>query len=291
VGTTTFGTPVLVNASYMASDLKLSLGMLAPHSYAGFSGGGKIVLPGLSSWETVLANHKPANAKLSGLTGQVAGNTRREEIDEAARLTGLEFSINVVSNEQGETAGLFAGEVSAAFAAGAQFASQVYATDLPVGADVGVFNAFPKDTEMLQALNALAPWNPVAGKGADVVRPGGTIVVITAASEGHGWLGLINPGAPLHQRRDQHPVYREMLASRALYFLSPNLGPADLLDHYPPEVKVVPDWPSLSAELQRRHPEPSTVAFFPSGPLQISQDDLKLVSAQPTGQAESHTGR
>jgi nickel-dependent lactate racemase len=279
VGTTQFGTPVLINAAFAAADLKISLGMLAPHAYAGFSGGGKIVLPGLSSWETVLSNHKPANKKLSGHTGQVRGNTRREEIDEAARLAGLEFSLNVVCNEQGETAGLFCGNVTASFQSAAEFAAEVYATDLPVGADIGVFNAFPKDTELLQALNALAPWNPVAGGQKDVVRPGGTIVVLTAASEGHGWLGLINPGAPLHQRRDEHPVYKQMLATRALYFLSPNLGQADLQDHYPPEVKVMPDWTSLLAKLQERHPGPSSVAFFPCGPLQISRQDLKLAES------------
>ena len=59
-------------------------------SYAGFSAGGKIVLPGLASWETVLANHKPASRVLSGAVAQVEGNTRREEIDEAARLAGLD---------------------------------------------------------------------------------------------------------------------------------------------------------------------------------------------------------
>jgi nickel-dependent lactate racemase len=278
VGVTRFGTPVMINAMFAAADLKLSIGMLAPHSYAGFSGGGKIVLPGLAGWETVLANHKPANKKLSGYVGQVRGNTRREEIDEAAGLAGLDFSINVVTNEQGETAGLFCGNVNAAFQAGAQFASEVYATELPVGADIGIFNAFPKDTELLQALNALTPWNPVAGTQ-DVVREGGTIVVITAASEGHGWLGLINPGGPLHQRRDLHPLYKQMLATRALFFLSPNLGQPDLLDHYPPEVKVLATWPQLLERLVARHPGPTRVAFFPSGPLQISKADLNLAQA------------
>ena len=275
VGTTQYGTPVHVNAQFVAADLKLSLGLMAPHSYAGFSAGGKIVLPGLASWETVLANHKPANKVMSGQVGQVTGNTRREEIDEAARLAGLEFSINVVSNEQGETAALVCGAVTASWLAAAQLAAQLYATAVPVGADIAVFNAFPKDTELLQALNSLNPWNPGAGHK-DVVREGGTIVVLTAASEGHGWLGLINPGGPLHQRRDQHPVYRQMLANRALYFLSPNLSPANLLDHYPPEVKVVPDWDSLLPLLRQRHPGPASVAFFPCGPLQIHPDDLRL---------------
>lgn len=275
VGTTSFGTPVHINAQFAAADLKLSLGLMAPHSYAGFSAGGKIVLPGLASWETVLANHKPANKVMSGQVGQVVGNTRREEIDEAARLAGLEFSINVVSNEQGETAELVCGEVTGAWQAAARLAAGIYATEVPVGADIAVFNAFPKDTEMLQALNSLNPWNPGAGHK-DVVREGGTIVVLTAASEGHGWLGLINPGGPLHQRRDLHPVYRQMLADRALYFLSPNLSQAMLLDHYPPEVKVAPDWERLLPLLRQRHPGPASVAFFPCGPLQIHPDDLRL---------------
>jgi nickel-dependent lactate racemase len=275
VGSTQYGTPVHINAQFAAADLKVSLGLVAPHSYAGFSAGGKIVLPGLAGWETVLANHKPANRILSGQVGQVAGNTRREEIDEAARLAGLEFSINVVSNEQGETAELVCGEVTQAWQAAARRAAEIYATDVPVGADIAVFNAFPKDTELLQALNSLNPWNPGAGHK-DVVREGGTIVVLTAASEGHGWLGLINPGGPLHQRRDEHPVYRQMLQNRTLYFLSPNLSQATLQDHYPPQVRVAPDWATLAGWLRERHPGPASVAFFPCGPLQIHPDDLRL---------------
>jgi len=282
VGVTSYGTPVRINANFAAADLKLSIGLVAPHSYAGFSAGGKIVLPGLASWDTVLANHKPASKILSGQVGQVQGNTRRAEIDEAARLAGLAFSINLVSNEQGETADLYCGEVSAAWRAATTAAAQAYATDVPIGADIGVFNAFPKDTEFMQALNSLTPWNPGAGQK-DVVREGGTIVVITAASEGHGWLGLINPGAPLHERRDRHPVYRQMLANRVLYFLSPNLGQPDLQDHYPPEVQVVPTWEALLPRLQARHPGAATVAFLPCAPLQIRLEDLHLAEAPVTG--------
>ena len=268
VGTTSFGTPVLINATFAAADLKIGIGLLAPHAYAGFSGGGKIVMPGLAGWESVLTNHKPASQVLSGQVGLVEGNTRRQEIDEAARIAGLKFSLNAVSNEAGETAGLFGGEVTEAWRAAARFAAEVYATEVPMGVDIGIFNAFPKDTELLQALNSLTPWNPEAGRR-DVVRDGGTIVIITAASEGHGWLGLNNPGAPLHRRRDRHPIYRQMLANRALYFLSPNLSQADLLDHYPPEVKVVSDWPALRQVLQERHGDSATVAFFPCVPLQL----------------------
>jgi hypothetical protein len=133
----------------------------------------------------------------------------------------------------------------------------------------------------MQALNSLTPWNPGAGHR-DVVREGGTIVVMTAASEGHGWLGLINPGAPLHERRDRHPVYRQMLASRQLYFLSPNLSQADLQDHYPPEVQVVPTWNKLRPLLEARHTTPATVAFFPSAPLQVRLADLRLPPSSPT---------
>ena len=56
VGITRFGTPLLINSAFAAADLKLSIGLIAPHAYAGFSAGGKIVLPGLASRETVLTN-------------------------------------------------------------------------------------------------------------------------------------------------------------------------------------------------------------------------------------------
>ncbi|MCC7165031.1 MAG: DUF2088 domain-containing protein [Anaerolineae bacterium] len=275
VGNTSFGTPILINGQFAAADLKLSLGMLAPHSYAGFSGGGKIVLPGLASWETVLTNHKPASKVLSGQVGQVAGNLRRAEIDEAAKLAGLEFSIITVSNQAGETAGIFCGDVNEAFRVGAEFAANIYATDIPTDADIGIFNAFPKDTELMQALNSLSAWNPGAG-ARDVVRPGGTIVVITYAAEGHGWLGLINPGGPLHHRRDKNPVYQKMLENRELHFMSPNLTQVMLQDHYPPQVRVYPDWTAMRAKLQERHLGGTRVAFFPCGPLQIGVNDLKL---------------
>ena len=277
VGTTSFGTPLLLNATFYAADLKLSVGMVAPHSYAGFSAGGKIILPGLASWETVLSNHKPASKILSGQVAQIQGNTRRAEMNEAARLAGLEFSVNVVSNAKGETAALYCGETQAAWRAAALRAVEIYATDMPTDVDIGVFNAFPKDTELLQALNSLTPWNPGAGHR-DVVRDGGSIVVITAASEGHGWLGLNNPGGPLHQRRDKHPVYAQMLANRRLYFLSPNLARADMLDHYPPEVQLFNEWNDLRAALEARHPTTARAAFFPCAPLQLSRADIKLAN-------------
>ncbi|RIK34640.1 MAG: hypothetical protein DCC52_00030 [Chloroflexi bacterium] len=274
VGVTTYGTPVLINRHFADAALKLSIGLVAPHSYAGFSAGGKIVLPGLASWETVLSNHKPASKILSGQVGQIEGNTRRAEIDEAAKLAGLDYSINLVSNEDGETAWLTCGEVTAAWRAAATRAAEIYATQAPVGADIGIFNAFPKDTELLQALNALTPWNPGAGRR-DIVREGGSIVIITAASEGHGWLGLNNPGAPLHQRRDRHPVYQAMLQNRNLFFFSPNLAPIDLLDHYPPQVRTFAEWEQLRSVLEEYHSQNTAVAFFPCGPLQLCSADLK----------------
>jgi nickel-dependent lactate racemase len=275
VGTTSFGTEVRVNGLWAASDLRIGIGTLAPHGYAGFSGGGKIVLPGLSSWETVLANHKPANNTLSGHVGRIAGNTRRQEIDEAGALAGLAFVVNTVSNAEGRTAELVCGHPVEAFRTAARFARRIYATKLPRDVDVGVFNAFPKDTELLQALNALSAWNPVAGH-ADLVREGGTIVLITAASEGHGWLGLINPGGPLHERRDRHPVYREMLRSRRMFFLSPNLEKPDLLDHYPPEVELFHEWEPLRQQLETLHGSRARVGFLPCGPLQIAAEDLHI---------------
>jgi nickel-dependent lactate racemase len=269
-GTTSYGTPLHINKFFMEADLKIGLGHLSPHPFAGFSGGGKIVLPGLAGIETIELNHKPTNAALSGRIGQVGGNTRRAEMDEAGRMAGLEFVVNAVSNSYGKTAGLFAGEISAVFQAAAGFAGEVYATDVPYGLDIGVFNVFPKDTHLLQALNALNIWSTRDPDRA-IVRKGGAIVITTACNEGPGYHSLSDKGMRLHTRRDKHGTFKDILEGRKLIFFSPNLISADIYDHYPPEVLLFQRWEDVVAELRKHYGGGSSVGVFPSAPLQMDK--------------------
>lgn len=96
LGKTSQGTPVLVNKEVMSCDLKVAVHGIIPHRGAGFGGGSKIVLPGISSIETVTYNHTKISEGLG--KGRVKGNMRRRDMDEAAEMVGIDFAVNQIVN-------------------------------------------------------------------------------------------------------------------------------------------------------------------------------------------------
>lgn len=282
LGKTSFGTPVEVDRLFVEADLKIGIGTLMPHPYAGFSGGGKIVMPGLASIDSVDMNHKPVNVSLQGKIGHIAGNPRREDIEEAARMAGLHFIVNTLSNSLGKTCAVFAGSPREAFAEAAKHALEVYSTNVPYGVDVGIFNAFPRDTWFLLSLNALNVW---ASRDPDkeIVRRGGTIVIINACPEGLGEHGLVGKGMRQHIRRDKHGTFKGPLEGRNVLFFSPNVHPSYVKDHYPEGVLLFNKWDDLFAELKKLHSGAIKVAVFPCGPLQMDRNIIfeeKLIGDQ-----------
>ena len=273
VGVTSWGNPVRLNRWWVEADFRIGIGMLSPHGFAGYSGGSKIVMPGLTDIETIARNHQPAVQGLSGKIGQVKGNTRREEIEEVGRMSGLDFVVNTISTSRGTTAAVFAGAPEAAFQAAAAFAQKVYVTRVAYGNDLAIFNCFPKDTELLQALNCLNIWSSRAPER-QIVKDGGTIVVITAASEGLGHHGLFGPGMRLCVRRDRHGMFGEILRTRRLAFVSPNLNRRDLDELYPPETLLFNTWKATREWLVTQHGDRADVALIPTGPLQIAEEDI-----------------
>ena len=268
IGKTSFGTPVEIDRLFLEADLKIGIGTLMPHPYAGFSGGGKIVMPGLASIDTVDVNHKPVNLSLQGKIGQVAGNSRREDIEEAAGMAGLHFIVNTLSNSLGKTCAVFAGSPKEVFAEAARNALKVYSTNVPYGVDVGVFNTFPRDTWFLLSLNALNVW---ASRDPDkeIVKRGGSIVIINACPEGLGDHGLVGKGMRQHVRRDKHGTFKGPLEGRKLLFFSPNVNPSCVRDHYPEDVILFNKWEDVIAELKGRHGSGTKVVIFPCASLQM----------------------
>jgi nickel-dependent lactate racemase len=276
VGETSYGTPVEINKDYAEADLKIGVGMLSPHGFAGYSGGGKIIMPGLAGFNTVLRNHRPVIKGLSGRTGQVKGNTRRADIEEAARIAGMDWLVNTVSNARAETSAVFAGEPEAVFLTAAEAAQHTYRTEVAYQNDVAIFNAFPKDHELIQALNSLNVWTSQEPERL-IVKPGGTVVFVTAATEGVGVHGLFGPGGALFVRRDKHGLFADILQGREVAFFSPNLYPPDLIDIYPPSVQLFREWPPLLEWLAARHPGRAAAAVFPTGPLQLAAEDIEAL--------------
>ena len=271
LGDTSSGTPVYIDNLYLQADLKIGIGTLMPHPYAGFSGGGKIVLPGLAGIESIDVNHKPVNKSLQGKIGQVENNSRRADIEEAANMAGLDFIVNTISNSLGDTASIYSGNPVDVFNTASKKAVEVYSTNVPYNMDVGIFNAFPRDTWFLLALNSLNVWGS-RDSDKEIVRKGGTIVVITSASEGIGEHGLVGKGMIHHVRRDKHGTFGGPLQDRNLVFYCPTINQNYIYDHYSEDVKIFNDWNLLIRELQKQHGKDTDAVIFPNSSLQIDSN-------------------
>ena len=269
LGPTSRGTPVQINRFFVESDVKIGVGFITPHPVAGFGGGGKIVIPGLGSMETIVKNHTPAFLGNIGGTGFAGGGLDRNELrldmEEGARMAGLNTIVNSVGTSAGKTAGVFVGDLVKAHRAAVDMARKVYLTDAPLEADIGIFNAFPEDTEMLQAGTALNVWTENATRR--LVRKGGKVVIATASSEGLGFHSLADRGMRLYRRSDDNKEVKEIFQGRKVIVFSPTCSQADLLEKYAESAVLCNTWAEVLEHL-RDGGGSQTVSIFPNGSLQ-----------------------
>jgi nickel-dependent lactate racemase len=190
VGVTSKGHETWLNAELMQCDLKILTGFIEPHLFAGFSGGGKAVMPGMAGQRTVLGNH---DAGMIGhpqaIWGVTRGNPVWEEIREVAGQSGRLFLLNVTLNRDKAVTGVFAGDLDAAHAAGCAFVkrSAMVAVPRPFDIVVTTNSGYPLDLNLYQSVKGM--------RAADqIVRPGGAIIIATRCSDGipeHGLYGEI----------------------------------------------------------------------------------------------------
>ena len=182
VGTTkTFETKVHLNEEAMKCDLKIAIGAVVAHGMSGFGGGGKIILPGIASFETIRDNHRsfagvaqqPREKPIVGM-GIFDDNPLRMDIEEAGELSGLDMLINVLMNARGETTAVFAGSLKPTYAAAVKAAKEHYLTANTSGKDIVIANTYAKANEGFIG----------KGMGFRSVAPGGDVVVIANAPGG-----------------------------------------------------------------------------------------------------------
>lgn len=180
LGTTTFGTPVEINADVMECDYKIGIGGLIPHPELGYGGGGKIIVPGVASIETIRKMHSPSinsRAQDEPATGwgYVEHNRRLLDVEEATKMASLDFKIDALFNCNGGITHIFAGDPIAEYRAGVELAKTHYRTNQCEDKDLVIANAFCKATEaglvIDQVLGSLS-----AG--------GGSLVIIANSPEG-----------------------------------------------------------------------------------------------------------
>ena len=190
VGVTSKGHETWLNAEFMRCDLKVLTGFIEPHLFAGFSGGGKAIMPGMAGQRTVLGNH---DAGMVGhpkaIWGVTRGNPIFEEVREVAGQAGRLFLLNVTLNRDKAVTGVFAGDIDLAHAAGCAFVkrSAMIAVPRPFDVVVTTNSGYPLDLNLYQSVKGMRAADPV-------VRPGGAILIATRCSDGipeHGLYGRI----------------------------------------------------------------------------------------------------
>jgi nickel-dependent lactate racemase len=176
LGKTSFGTRVEVNTEVMSCDLKLAISNIVPHPSYGFGGGGKIVMPGVSSYESIYEHHAVIHrgqrqllTKTPDAKGVFDGNTQPPDAMEFARMAGMDFSINCLLNERAEVVGIFAGDIGEAHKLAVSAAKEHYRVPDVRDNDIAISNAFCKADEATIA---------TAAAFIAVKRTGGTAVTI-----------------------------------------------------------------------------------------------------------------
>lgn len=174
------GSDLWVNRDYYEADLKILTGLIEPHFFAGFSGGGKLVLPGIASLENIMESHSYAMLSDPGATwGITDGNPVWEQITEAAELTCPSFVVNIALNRDRQITGVFSGELRTAHAAGVQHVKRSAMRTLPSPFDIVVTtnSGYPLDRNVYQTVKGMT-----AARG--IVKKGGAIVIASECRDG-----------------------------------------------------------------------------------------------------------
>jgi len=181
LGSTSADTPLWVNSIVHGCDLIIADGYIEPHFFAGYTGGGKNILPGVSGLETIKANHGAAMIDHpKARAGVLEGNPIYQDIVEGARMTGLDFSVNVTLNAEKRVSGVFAGDFEEAHREGCRFLErhvkvEAESSDIVVSTNGG----YPLDRDLYQAVKGMSV-------AEDVVREGGVIIIAAECRDGVG---------------------------------------------------------------------------------------------------------
>jgi nickel-dependent lactate racemase len=176
------GVPIWIDTRYVEADLKITTGLIEPHLMAGFSGGRKLVCPGIAALETVKVWHGPDFLEHPKADcGILDGNPVHEENTWIARRAGCDFIVNVVIDAERRPLKWVAGDMEAAFLEGVEFVRGVVVDTVPEPVDVVVTSCagYPLDTTFYQAVKGLTGALPI-------VKQGGTIIMAASLSEGIG---------------------------------------------------------------------------------------------------------
>jgi nickel-dependent lactate racemase len=257
------GVPIRINRAFCDADIRVGISGVLPHPFAGFSGGGKVVVPGLANLDVLVRTHKYA---LMGLAGghELRNNRFRTDMETAVRAIGLHWTVNVVVNSERKVAFVSAGDLVAAHRAAAAAAGEIGRTETPTRLlDALLINAYPKDGEMLQVEAALVALRSGMLRWLTDDAP---IVLMGACPEGLGTHGLFGPGGRLFRTA----TARSFLSGRRLITFSPGVEDADARTIFWAGYPHYRSWAEVVDALESVLPPSPRVGVVPCGPLQLA---------------------
>ena len=272
------GAPIEINERYLDADLKILTGLIEPHFYAGFSGGRKSILPGISSFETMKFMHSyRVIQQLDNVNCRLQGNLFHDYAMRVTELAGADFICNVVINRHRELAGVFAGHHDKAHLAGCELVGRHSVVELPHHMDLVVTSGggYPLDSSFYQVSKALTC-------AKDVLEPGGVILVTCGCQEGLGneeFTSIMrststpeafdkNYSRPEDFVIDQwcaQNIYQALEKAEGILIHSPGLSEKDVRAFGGVKVR---DPQAILDELLPSHPR---VAVFPEGPYAVGK--------------------
>ncbi|MPM20252.1 Lactate racemase [bioreactor metagenome] len=180
IGTTCRGTPVEIVRPVAEADRRICLGNIEFHYFAGYSGGAKAIMPGVSTRAAIQSNHSRM-VEQAAAAGRLDGNPVREDIEEAAGMVGVDFILNVVLDEHKQIVRAVAGDVVRAHREGCRYLDQLYAKRIYERVDIVVVSqgGAPKDLNLYQTQKAL-------DNAKHAVKDGGVIILVGSCKEGMG---------------------------------------------------------------------------------------------------------
>ncbi|MBQ8305894.1 MAG: nickel-dependent lactate racemase [Blautia sp.] len=180
LGQTSSGTPVDIVRTVVEADRRILLGNIEYHYFAGYSGGAKAIMPGVSTWNAIQANHSMM-IREGAHAGNIATNPIRKDIEEAAAIVGADFILNVVLDEHKKIIKAVAGDITEAHREGCRFLDALYQVKIEKRADIVVVSqgGAPKDLNLYQTQKAL-------DNAKHAVKDGGVVILVGSCREGLG---------------------------------------------------------------------------------------------------------
>ena len=274
------GVPIWIDTQYVEADLKITVGLIEPHLMAGFSGGRKLICPGIAALETIKVWHGPDFLEHPKADcGILNGNPVHEENTWIGRKTGCDFICNVVIDSERRPLKFVAGDMEAAFQEGVDFVRQVIVDTVPKPVDIVVTSCagYPLDTSFYQAVKGLTGALPI-------VKEGGTIIIAASLSEGIGsaeFTSLFdeNPSLEVFMERILGKDYFVMdqwqleelakVRRKAKVKLYSDGLPAETIDRL--FVESATSVESAVADSLSEYGDEATIAVIPKGPYVLAQ--------------------